>query len=105
MSSRGDQMKPYLIVTGNFVKTGGMDRANLALALHLADSGREVHLVAFSASGEMLRHPNVRFHRVPKIGDSYLLSDPLLDLVGRTWASKVSQSGGRVVVNGGNCQF
>jgi hypothetical protein len=38
-------MKPYLLVTGDFVKTGGMDRANYALAHYLARQGGEVHLV------------------------------------------------------------
>ena len=40
-------MKPYLIVTGDFVKTGGMDRANYALARYVAERGAETHLVAY----------------------------------------------------------
>ena len=39
-------MAPYVIVTGDFVPTGGMDMANLALASYLAERGVELHLVA-----------------------------------------------------------
>lgn len=98
-------MKPFLIVAGNFVETGGMDRANLALARYLADIGRLVHLVGFSASENLLRHKNITFHRVPKVCNSVLLSEPLLDIIGRKWASDIEKVGGRVVVNGGNCHF
>ena len=39
-------MKPFLLVSNDFVTTGGMDRANHALAMYLARKGHPVHLVA-----------------------------------------------------------
>jgi len=96
-------MKPYLLVAGDFVKTGGMDRANLALADYLARQGKQVHLVAYRVAAELLAYPNVTFHQVTKIANSYLLSAPLLDWVGRFQARRVTAAGVRILVNGGNC--
>ncbi len=98
-------MKPYLLVTGDFVKTGGMDRANFALADYLARQGAQVHLVAYRVAPELLAYPNITFHKVPKVGNSYLLSGSLLDWVGREQARRVTKAGGRALVNGGNCQW
>ncbi len=98
-------MKSYLLVTGDFVKTGGMDRANFALANYLAKQDEQVYLVAHRVSPELLAYPNVRFYRVPKPGNSYLLASPLLNLVGRLQAQRLTKFGGRVLVNGGNCQW
>ncbi|WP_016951918.1 glycosyltransferase family 4 protein [Anabaena sp. PCC 7108] len=98
-------MKSYLLVTGDFVKTGGMDRANFALADYLARQGEQVHLVAHRVANELLAYPNVKFHRVPKVGNSYLLSSPLLNKMGRILAQRLAANGGRVLVNGGNCQW
>jgi glycosyltransferase involved in cell wall biosynthesis len=98
-------MSLYLIVTGDFVTTGGMDRANHALASYLARRGDEVHLVAHCVADDLLAFPNVIFHRVPKPGGSYFLAGPLLDRVGRHWARRICARGGRVIVNGGNCQW
>lgn len=102
---RHTPMTPYLLVSRDFIKTGGMDRANYALASYLARQGREVHLVAYGAGKDLLAQPNVTLHRVPKLAGSYSLSEPLLDRVGRYWASHISARGGRVLVNGGNCLF
>ncbi len=98
-------MKPYLLVAGDFRRTGGMDMPNLALATGLAQRGHEVHLVAHAADSDLLRRPTVRFHRVPRPAGSYLLAEPLLDWVGRWWASRIGSRSGHVVVNGGNCQW
>jgi glycosyltransferase involved in cell wall biosynthesis len=98
-------MKSYLLVTGDFVRTGGMDRANFALADYLARQGEQVHLVAHRVAPELLVQPNVTFHRVPKVANSYLLSGPLLNWVGRSQAQQITAAGGRVLVNGGNCQW
>jgi glycosyltransferase involved in cell wall biosynthesis len=94
---------PWLIVTGDFVRTGGMDMANYSLARYLARAGYETHLVGHSAAVELLDLPGIHFHQVPKPGNSYLLGAPLLDRWGRYWSSKIASRGGRVVVNGGNC--
>jgi len=95
--------RPLLLVTGDFVKTGGMDRANYALADHLSRTGRDLHLVAYRAGAELLARGNVVHHRVPKPLNSYTLGGPLLDRYGRAWSKTIAGRGGRVVVNGGNC--
>src|SRR5947209_324232 len=95
----------WLLVTGDFVRTGGMDIANYMLARHLAWKGCEVHLVAHRVAEELVRSPGVYVHLVPKPFNSYLLGGPLLRVVGQLWAKKIRQWGGRVVVNGGNCRW
>lgn len=97
MSSR-----PWLIVTGDFSPTGGMDRANHALASFLLRAGEEVHLVAHRVSDD-LRDLGARVHEVKKPLGSYFLAEPLLDRAGRAWAERLATRGARVVVNGGNC--
>ncbi len=98
-------MTAYLLITGDFVKTGGMDRANYALAEYLAKQGEEVHLVAYRVSPELLDYPNIIFHQIPKPANSYLLSSPLLDWWGRFYAHQITNKGGRVLVNGSNCAW
>lgn len=95
--------RPYTLIAGDFVATGGMDRANLALALWLAKQGGPVRLVAHRVADELLGFPNVRFVHVPKPANSYLLGEPLLDAMGRAWALRTRAEGGRVLANGGNC--
>jgi glycosyltransferase involved in cell wall biosynthesis len=96
-------MRPYTLIAGDFVATGGMDRANLALADYLARQGGPVRLVAYRVADSLLSYPNVRFIRVPKPANAYLLGEPLLDAVGRFWAARTLAQGGQVVANGGNC--
>ncbi|HVZ77011.1 MAG TPA: glycosyltransferase family 4 protein [Gemmatimonadaceae bacterium] len=96
-------MTAYALVTGDFVRTGGMDVANLALARHLAARGEEVHLVAHRADAALLEMPGVVMHRVPKPLGSYLLGAPLLARAGQRWGRVITARGGRQVVNGGNC--
>ena len=45
----------------DFVGNGGMDRANLALARYLADSGHPVHLVAHSVDAAVAQLPMFLF--------------------------------------------
>jgi glycosyltransferase involved in cell wall biosynthesis len=82
-----------------------MDRANYALARHLADRGDEIHLVAFRAEPDLLACPNVTLHQVPKPLNSYFLGMPLLSRAGVRVARRLAPSGARVVVNGGNCPW
>jgi glycosyltransferase involved in cell wall biosynthesis len=98
-------VSPSLLVTGDFVTTGGMDRANHALASYLARQGRPVHLVAHRVAEDLLALPGVVWHRVPKLLGSYFLSEPLLRRAGMIWGRRLAAQGGRVVVNGGNCPF
>jgi glycosyltransferase involved in cell wall biosynthesis len=94
-----------LIVSGDFVKTGGMDRANHGLAYYLAQNNVETHLVAFRVSSDLLAFPNVVFHRIPKPKDSYSIGSLLMDPYGRYWARRIQRAGGIVIVNGGNCNW
>jgi glycosyltransferase involved in cell wall biosynthesis len=96
-------MQPYLIVAGDFVKTGGMDRANFALADYLARQNKELHLVAYRVDRVLLNHPNIVFHKVPKLLNSYFISGFLLRSIANYWAKKITNRGGRVIANGGNC--
>ena len=77
---------PYLLVTGDFVKTGAMDRANFALANHLATQGYETHLVTHRVDPDLAESPNIIVHRVPRPVGSHLLGAPLLNRAGRFWA-------------------
>jgi glycosyltransferase involved in cell wall biosynthesis len=93
-------MRPYTIVAGDFVHTGGMDAPNFALASFLARAGHRVDLVAYRVDPELTGHPNVRFHRVPKPLNAYVLGSPLLATSGVAFAMRRN---GRAIVNGGNC--
>jgi glycosyltransferase involved in cell wall biosynthesis len=97
-------MKPYVLVSGDFVQTGGMDRANYALAHHLIRHEHEVHLVSHRVSPELLAFPNAHFHQVTKPLRSDFLGEEILDRVGRSWARWAASRGGRVVTNAGNCR-
>ncbi len=92
-----------VIVTGDFVKTGGMDRANYALADYVNREGYAVELVGHRAAPELTERPNVTFRRVPKPLGSYVLGDPLLSRAGRLAVRAGTQRGAVSVVNGGNC--
>jgi glycosyltransferase involved in cell wall biosynthesis len=96
-------MTLYLLISGDFVKTGGMDRANYALADYLARSGADVHLVAHRVAPELCQYANLVWHPVPKPGNSDFLGGFLLDAIGRVWGDRIQRQGGRVIVNGGNC--
>jgi glycosyltransferase involved in cell wall biosynthesis len=82
-----------------------MDRANLALASYLVGRGHPVHIVAHRADPELVARPGVRFHRVPKPLNSFLVGGPLLARAGWSVGRQIAAAGGRVVVNGGNCSF
>ena len=96
---------PYLIVSGDFVKAGGMNQPNYELARYLADEGVETHLVGYRVADDLARHPGVTFHRVPKVGGSYFLSQPLMNRLGRRWAGEIAAADGRVIVNGACCDW
>lgn len=97
--------RSYVLVSGDFRKTGGMDRANHALASFLAGRGEDVHVVAFHVDEDLLAAKGLTWHRVRKPMNSYSIGLPILDRRGRELASRLSPSGARVVVNGGNCRW
>ena len=82
-----------------------MDAPNFALASYLARSGNAVDLVAYRADEALLRHPNVKLHRVRKPAHAYTLGAPLLGVAGLACAASIARRGGSVIVNGGNCPF
>lgn len=93
-----------VLVAGDFVRTGGMDMANFALAQHLADCGESVQLVAYRVADKLAKHSRVSWRKVPKPLNSYFLAAPLLDRLGRRETHAVLATGGRAIANGGNCQ-
>jgi glycosyltransferase involved in cell wall biosynthesis len=95
---------PWVVVAGDFVRTGGMDAANHALAAGLAASGRETHLVAHRVDPALAALPGVTVHGVSRPLGSHLLGFPLLDRAGRRVAHRLASTGARVMVNGGNCR-
>ncbi len=97
--------RSYAIVAGDFVRGGGMDAPNFALASYLARTGRVVHAVAYRVADELTRLSNVVVHRVPKPMKAYSLGGPLLASAGFLRAALVAGAGGHVLVNGGNCPF
>jgi glycosyltransferase involved in cell wall biosynthesis len=80
-----------------------MDVANFHLARHLAEIGREVHLVAHRVAPDLLAMPGVQWHRVAKPFNSYLLGEGALARAGSRWGRTLAARGGRLVANGGNC--
>ncbi|HET6574195.1 MAG TPA: glycosyltransferase family 4 protein [Fimbriiglobus sp.] len=93
-------MTPWLIVASEFVPTGGMDMPNLALARHLARTGR-VEVVTHRAADELARLPAVTVRRVPRPLGFDVLGGVLLGRAGLKRARRAA--GARVVVNGTNC--
>lgn len=96
-------MTTYTLVTGDFVPTGGMDRANLAVASYLVRQEQSVCCVSHRVAPELLSSPRLQFAHVPKLAGSYFLASPLLDGAGRYWSARHGAKGGRTLVNGGNC--
>jgi len=97
-------MQATAIVSGDFVRTGGMDVANYALAQRMAERGMSTHVVAHRVADDLANTTGVVWHRVPKPLNSYLCGSPFLDLAGQRVARLIGRSAGRTVVNGGNCQ-
>jgi glycosyltransferase involved in cell wall biosynthesis len=98
---------PWVIVTGDFRRGGGMDRANLEMAEYLLAQGRRVYLVAHAVDRELMTHPLVTVHLVKRPLGSHFLAGPALDRAGRKVARQVLTKwpAARVLVNGGNCRW
>jgi len=96
-------MHQYAIVAGDFVKTGGMDRANYALASYLARHDQSVQLIGCRVDSDLAANPNVAFHRVGKPMNSYTLAGPLLASSGMVQFARRRADHVRFVVNGGAC--
>ena len=103
MAGAGDRVKPFTVVTGDFVRTGGMDVANFHLARYLASVGAETHLVAHRVDASLASMPGVHWHQVRKPLNSYLLGGGALARAGRHWGRLMAVRGGHTIANGGNC--
>ena len=103
----GAARAPWVIVAGGFHRLGGMDKANAALARHLASRGHELHLVAHEVEPELASYPRVTVHLVKRPAGSVLLGEGLLARRGGEVARSVSarDARARVVANGGNCPW
>ncbi len=92
--------RPVVLVTGDFVPTGGMDRANYALASYLARAGHPVRLVAYRVAADLAALPGVTVVPARKPWGSHFLGGWWLAAAGRRAAR---EPGTLTVVNGGNC--
>ena len=94
--------RPYVIVSGDFVQTGGMDRANYALARHLARLGHETHVVAFRVAPDLVAEANVHAHIAPRPAGKLVFGAPLLGSLAAVQSLR-TRRGGELIANGGNC--
>jgi glycosyltransferase involved in cell wall biosynthesis len=93
----------YLLISGDFVRTGGMDIANYHLADFLARQGVPVHLVSHGVDAGLLAYPNVQWHRAARPFGVHLLGEHFLRYLGRHSADNKLLAEGGILVNGGNC--
>src|SRR5215469_5902803 len=105
--SRSSRAQTWVLVAGGFHRSGGMDAANAALAMHLAERGSKVHLVCHLAEEDLRKHKMVEVHRVERPAGSFFLGQWLINSSGRRFARAVlsHDPSARVVVNGGNCSW
>ena len=96
--------RPYVIVAPDFVLTGGMDRANYALAQYLARRGHETPLASFQIAPELAAEPNVRAHVAPLPWGKKTLGGPFLGALGIA-QSLTTGPDAELIVNGGNCPY
>src|SRR4051812_10902774 len=88
------------LVAADFVKTGGMDRANYAVADYLTRRGTDVILVSHRVSTDLAGRSNARWQRVPRPFGLDVVGEIALDHAGKR-ARSIAR--GPVLVNGGNC--
>jgi glycosyltransferase involved in cell wall biosynthesis len=97
-------MRPWLIASGDFTTLGGMDRANHGLARYLAQTGRQVHLVAHRVADDLTRLPGLTVHPVSRPFGAHMIGAPLLS---RAAVRQARALGGSacVLANGGNARL
>ena len=96
----------FSIVTGDFVPTGGMDRANYALADYIARQGNELHLIAHRVDPALADRSTVTVHQVAKPFNSYFLGAPRLASKGVKIGARFSNTPNAYTIsNGGNCPY
>ena len=95
----------WVVVSGDFWRRGGMDRANFELARWLVDRGDRVHLVAHRVDDVLASSRGVDVTIVPRPLGAHALGFVLLDRIGARVARMRAKDGARVIVNGANCHF
>lgn len=93
----------FLLISGDFVRTGGMDIANFHLADYIAQKGIPVNIVAHEVDPALASLPNVKWQRAPRPRHSTIIGEPLLRRLGYRTARCLRPSRPHIVVNGGNC--
>lgn len=89
------------MIAGDFTPLGGMDRANHALAMHLARcDGARVTIVAHRIWRDLEAQPAVRFRKVGRPLGSHLIGAPLLASAGERQSRRLRPA--HVIANGGN---
>lgn len=96
---------PWIIVTGALRATGGQDRANLALATHLARQGHPVHLIAHDVDAALAADARVTHHAVARPLSADFIGEFLLDRAATRTARRLAAQSPRVIANGGNCAW
>jgi glycosyltransferase involved in cell wall biosynthesis len=104
---RETEPREWVLVSGDFVRHGGMDRANYELARWLAARGTRVRLVTHRVDPDLAAMPTVETELVPRPLGAHALGGLLLDRVGVrvARAAAASAGGARVLVNGANCRY
>jgi glycosyltransferase involved in cell wall biosynthesis len=93
----------WLIVTGDFQRTGGQDRANCELASFLGTRpGNTVHLVGHDFSPDLEGNRAVVLHRVPRLARSNLLGERALAYEASRVLGEMGARRPIVISNGGN---
>ena len=95
----------WVLVSGDFWRRGGMDRANYELARWLVDRGDRVHLVAHRVDDGLASSRGVEVTLVPRPLGAHAVGFVLLDRAGVRVARARAKEGARVIVNGANCHF
>jgi len=90
-------LSPWLLIARDFIPTGGMDAANLYLAMHLAGRAN-VEIVAHRADIE-----GATLHKVHRPFGRDILGEGKLRSVGLRKSHEMIAKGGHVLANGGNC--
>lgn len=104
MSKQDTRRRPWLLVSGDFTRWGGMDRPNYEFAWHLADErDSPVQLVSHFVGQPLAEHDNVTWHRVPRPLGRHSFAAPLLALSAGRLIRRLAPKGVRVVANGGCC--
>ena len=98
-------MSTWLLVSGDFTRYGGMDRANSALAGYLARNHEDIHLVSHQVSPELAALPGVHVHAVARPLGMHTLGEPMLRSAAQRVHQRLCSPALRSLANGGNADL